>query len=427
MTTAVIAAAAALVAQQPLQGQALLDDLSRRAVKFFWETPNPRTHFSLDRAPNFDDSATSNGEISSIASTGYALAACAVGAKRGWIRKDEALERARDTLRQVYAKSAHKNGWFFHFVDWQTGKRVWNCEASTIDTSLFLNGALVAQTYFKDKEFDALFKKIADRIDWKWMLTDGGAKPDSVHFTMGWRPEEGFLGARWDSFNELMHLELIAYTLWPEMPVKSWETWKRPVVEYAGYKLLAGGPLFLHQMAQGFYDFAGRRDRLGFDYWVDSRNATLAQIAFCKANPGKFVGYSDKVWGLSACDNPDGYNANGAPVWVTDNGTLAPACATASVLFTPKESLEATEAIVKQYPKTYGIYGFTTGFNPSRKWQSPDVIGIDIGQLMLNIENAKDGTFHKLVMADPRVQAAFAKIGLNKTSEGPPESRPLKR
>ncbi len=419
MLTTLIAISTLASPPQSLSGQALLDDLSRRAFDYFWETPNPRTHFALDRAPNFPGEKQSNAGVSSIASTGYELAACAVGANRGWVGREAALRRAKDILRHVYSTSQQDHGWFYHFIDWETGRRDWNCEVSSIDTSLFLNGALVAQTWFKNKEYDVLFKRITDRIDWKWMLTDDGKKPHEDHFSMGYHPEKGFIEARWDSFNELIHLELVAYTLWPDMPISSWSTWKRPVVHYSGLDFFVGGPLFLHQMSQGFYDLSGRRDKLGYDYWVESRNATLAQIAYCTQNPKHFVGYGSDIWGLSACDNKDGYRANGAPGWIDDNGTLAPACAAASVLFTPKESLAAAEAILEQYPWTYGRYGFTTGFNPGQKWRSPDVIGIDLGQMMLNIENARDGALHKAVMSDPRVKAAFAKIGLDKTDEGP--------
>ena len=79
----------------------------------------------------------------------------------------------------------------------------------------------------------------------------------------------------------------------------------------------------------------------------------------------------------------------------------------------------------EKYPESYGTYGFTTGLNPSKKWRSDYVIGIDLGQVMLNIENARDNAPHKWMMSQPRVKRAFKKIGLNVTHEGPLDRRSM--
>lgn len=426
MTTLLALAAMALQSGSPLHGEALLDDVSHRAFNFFWkESPAPY-YFTKDRAPNFPGKVPKEKTPASIAAIGYAMSAYAIGAHRHWVSKEEALERARVTVRNVLDKAPAYKGWYYHFFDPANGERMWNCEVSTIDTSLFINGLMMAEGYFKDKRLTALANEVYSRIDWTFMLTNNGKMPSEKFFTMGYTPEHDFINARWGDYNELMHLYIAAYALWDKMPVESWARWDRNPKEYKGFHFFRGGPLFLHQMSQGFYDFRDRRDRLGYDYWVGSRNATLAQRAYCAENPGHFKGYSESIWGLSACDNPQGYGGNGAPVDVNDNGTLAPVCATASVIFTPKESTEATEAFVAQYPESYGIYGFSTGINPNENWQSQDVIGIDIGQAMLNIENHRDGSPHRWMMSQPRVQRALAIIGLRKTSEGPSEKRPLR-
>lgn len=414
------------VAQQPLKGQALLDDLSKRSVRFFWEQSDPGTGLTRDRGPNTKGGKENNADISSIASTGYALAAYAIGAERGWLERKPALDRARLTLNTVLTKLEGTRGWYYHFVDWKTGKREWSCELSSIDSSLLFAGMLLAERGFQDAEYSALAQKVMDRVDWKFMLTDGGAKPDSLLFNMGWKPESGFLDSRWESYCEHIFLYILAYGYYKDMPAGSWEAWKRPPVEYKGMNLLTGGPLFMHQMSQGFFDLKNYRDGLGYDYFVEARNATLANRAYCIENPQKMEGYGPNIWGLSACDIPDGYGAQGAPGWISDNGTLAPAAAAASVLFTPNESIAAAEAFVAKFPESYGQYGFTTGLNPTKKWQSPDVIGIDIGQMMLNIENARDGLPNRWMMANPRFQEAYRKIGLKKTDEGPWEKRPLR-
>ena len=184
---------------------------------------------------------------------------------------------------------------------------------------------------------------------------------------------------------------------------------------------MAAGPL-----TQGFFDFRNYRDKLGYDYFVEARNATLGNRAYCIDNPKKFKGYAPDIWGLSACDIPDGYSAQGAPGWIDDNGTLAPAAAVASVPFTPKESLAAALAFKGKFPQSYGQYGFATGINPTKDWVSPDVIGIDLGQMLLSIENHRDGLPHRWMMGSPTTQHAYRRIGLHKTEEGLVGSRPLR-
>jgi hypothetical protein len=408
-----------------LKGRALLDDVSHRAFNYFWEqSPNTLT---LDRAPNYPGAPKKpdNDNPASIAAVGYALCACAVGAHNHWVPQKIALQRAIKTARTVYEKAPSKKGWFYHWINPKVFQIMWGSEVSTIDSSLYLNGLLMAEGYFKDPELTRIANKTYERIDWNYFLTDGGRQPKREFFSMGYHDKDGFINATWHDFNELIHLEILAYTLWDKMPLASWNNWERNPVEYKGFHFLRGGSLFLHQMSAGFYDFRNRRDRLGYDYWVDGRNATLAQIAYCNENPKHQGGYGGDIWGLSACDIPNGYTANGAPVDVEDTGTLAPAAAAASALFTPNESIRAAEAFVTKYPESYGTYGFTTGIHPGKNWRSDFALGIDLGQVMLNIENFKDNSPHKWVMSQPRVEKAFNKIGLRVTHEGPTDSRKL--
>jgi hypothetical protein len=179
-------------------------------------------------------------------------------------------------------------------------------------------------------------------------------------------------------------------------------------------------------MSQIFFDFKNKRDVLGIDYWANSRVVTLLQRRYGKENPKRFKGYSDTLWGLSACDIPTGYGAQGFPGWGDDNGTLAPPAAIASVMFTPTESIQAAESFLKTYPKCYGRYGFAGGINATKDWIAPYAIGIDIGQMMLGIENARDGLPNRLFMQHPLVKRGMERAGFKVTQEGPTEARKVK-
>src|SRR5579863_9322640 len=176
-----------------------LDDLSRRAVRYFLEQADSQTGLILDRARCCGDRVTGPAaNAASIAATGFGLTALAIAADRKWIREADALERARKTLRFFFNHAENQRGWFYHFMDATTGERVWNCEVSSIDTALLLAGILTVRERFQDPEISWLASRIYRRVDFPWMLHG-----DSNLLSHGWTPETGFLKNRWDRFSEL--------------------------------------------------------------------------------------------------------------------------------------------------------------------------------------------------------------------------------
>src|SRR5579872_7270091 len=276
----------------------LLDEVEHRAFRFFWECADANTGLVNDRAANF---RADDHTIASIASTGYGLAALPIAVKRGWVTRAAAEQRATITLRFLRDKMPEVHGWYYHFVDRATGERVWNCELSSIDTALLLVGALTCGQYFRGTEVERLADAIYDRVDWTWMRTDGGTQPDKLTLSMGWRPEKGFLPNEWDHYCELMLLYLLGLgSRRDPLPAASWAAWQRNVVEYGGRKTLAGGPIFMHQMAHAYYDFHDCRDGLGWDYRVSSVEATHINRQYCLDRAGTRKTYAPNVWGLNA-------------------------------------------------------------------------------------------------------------------------------
>jgi hypothetical protein len=154
------------------------------------------------------------------------------------------------------------------------------------------------------------------------------------------------------------------------------------------------------------------RDRQGYNYWFATQQATLANRANCIENPNGFKGYGPNFWGLSASDTPDGYSAKGAYPSKEDNGTITPTSAIASMPYTPNESLAAAEDMYKKHHDAYGRYGFSNGINPSRNWNGPDVIGIDLGMMLLGVEDYRTGLPWKLSMSHPMVKRGYERAGL---------------
>lgn len=389
----------------------LLALVQRKAFDYFWFEAHPKTGLVKDRAGNArgDDYA-----VASIAATGFGLAALAVGVERGWVERASGEERALRTLRFIHQHLAHEHGWFYHFIDWKTGQRVWNCEVSSIDSALFIAGALLAGQCFGG-EIQAEAQALYARMDFHWMLTDGGARPDERLIGHGWKPESGFLKSRWDQYSEHLLLNLLALGS-PTHPVPEtcWDAWERNQGEYAGHKTFACGPLFTHQYSQAFVDFRGQRDRLGHDYFDSAVQATLANRQFCIDQAGRWKTYGPNVWGLSACDKPGGgYEAYGAPPGrIVQDGTVAPWATVAAITATPELALEAIGHMHNQYgARLWGRYGFSNGFNVDRDWFAADVIGIDLGAALLLIENHQTGFVWRQFMAIPHIQQAMHKAG----------------
>lgn len=379
-----------------------LDDVSSRAVRYFWEQADPQTGLILDRARSSGERVRGGAaNVASIAATGFGLTALVVGSDRNWIHEAEAIERARKTLRFFNDHAAHERGWFYHFMNASTGERAYQCEVSSIDTALLLAGIVTAGERFRDPEISSLAAAIYDRVDFKWML-DG----DSNLLSHGWTPEAGFLKFRWDRFCELPLLYLLAIgARWP-IPASAWYAWQRPTVSYAGFTWVNGPPpLFAQQYPQAWVDLRSMRDGApsDVDYFQNSVTATRAHRAFCLNLAPKFPkSYSANVWGITASDSAGGYAA-----WRVD-GTVVPCAAGGSLMFAPDICVPALRTMQERFgDKTWGRYGFCDAFNPTTGWVDTDVLGIDQGIILLSAENLRGGKVWSWFMRNPAIPKAL--------------------
>ena len=94
---------------------------------------------------------TRRGSPASIAAVGFALTAYPIAVERKYMRRAEAIKRTLTTLRFFHDAPQGKqrdatgyHGFYYHFLDMNTGRRAGNCEISTIDTTYLLAGALTA-------------------------------------------------------------------------------------------------------------------------------------------------------------------------------------------------------------------------------------------------------------------------------------------
>ena len=432
---------------------ALADTVAERTFRWFWETTDSTTGLAHDRWPTRD--------FSSVASIGFALTAYPIGAEREWITRTQAAARTLTTLRYLWllpqglnrVNTSGYQGFFYHFLRYQNGRRFREVELSTVDTSLLLGGVLFAQSYYVGSDgTEVAIRAYADsiyrRVDWRW------ASVRAPLVSMGWRPESGFIDADWKGYNEAMIVYILGLGS-PTYPldVKSWAAWSSTNVwrSYRGQTHANFSPLFGHQYSHVWIDFRGIQDpwirAKGIDWFENSRRATLSQRQYAIDNPRGFTGYGANIWGLSASDGPTDSTVtiNGRAVqmhtyWARgvsddgdpggserDDGTVTPTAAIGSLPFAPEVVFPAMVAMRERNDRRlFGRYGFHDSFNPSVTmsfapemgsidptlgWVAGDQLGIDQGPIVAMIENYRSGLVWKTMRTNPYIVTGLRRAG----------------
>jgi hypothetical protein len=394
-----------------------LDYIQEVNFDYFWYLANPSNGLVPDR------SAT--GSACSIAAVGFGLTSIAIGIDHGWISRTQGVARVLTTLNTFFQGPQGTNvlgtigykGWFYHFLDMNTAVRA-SAELSSIDTVLLLAGVLDAKQYFNGSNPDeAAIRTTADaifnRVDWNWM-----ARGSNV-VSMGWFPGSGFISSDWIGYDEAMILYCLGLgTATNPLPDSAWQAWTSGYTwaTYYGYSYVPFAPLFGHQYSHCWVDFRHIGDAYmnshNSTYFENSRRASLAQRAYCIANPLNHIGYNGTVWGLTACDGPSGYSAHGAPPAEGDDGTIAPTAAGGSIAFTPEYSLPTLRYFYTNYrPRIWTAFGFRDAFNLGAQWVGPDELGIDQGPIVIMIENYRTQKVWRRFMQNDVVQRGLQRAG----------------
>ena len=406
-------------ARDPLKSDKMTDEefldlVERRAFDFFWYETTPTNGLTRDRGRSFDSSE--DAVIASVAAVGFGLTAYVIGAERGWVTRDAAVERVRTTLKTFADGPVINNhGFFPHFVNMYSGVMESWSEISTIDTALLLAGMITAMEYFNDSEITAMGRKIFDRVDWVW---GKGGHPYFV--THGVGPDGRILDARWGSATEgiLIYLLGMGSTTHP-LEGASWEASDKHTEEYETFRFVCEygfQSIFRYQYPALWYDFRGRTDRAGVDYFENATVATLAMRHYCIQQADKFpYSYGPDSWGQGASDGPgDGYMIYGFPPgnpYSPIDGTVIPYTVAGSLPFLPMHSLRALRRMYDEHHESWGKYGFSDAFNPTLSFVTRDTLGLDQGTILLGIENYRSSLVWDLFMKNEWIKKSTAKIG----------------
>jgi hypothetical protein len=436
----------------PPIGPAELEKLQRETFGYFVKETNLSNGLIADK--------TQPGSPSSIAAVGLALSSYPVGVVRGFMSRADAVRRTLATLRffdtsvqGTEVDATGYKGFYYHFLDMNSGRRVWECELSTVDTAFLLAGMLTAAAFFLDDNDDEhelreLADKLYRRADWVWAQNGG------VTVCQGWRPESGFLSYRWQGYDEAMFLYLLGLgsPTYP-LPAESYAAWTSSYQwrRIYGHELLYSGPLFTHQISHLWFDLRGLRDEYmrgkNSDYFENSRRATYVQQCYAIDNPRGFSDYGATCWGISASDGPGpdiieiggqqrrffDYVARGVPDG-PDDGTIAPWAVVASLPFAPEVVLPTLDYFINHVNlKTEDRCGFKATFNPTHPdrsknpfgWVSPWQFGLNQGPIVLMIENYRSGLLWRLMRSSAYVTCGLRRAGfIGGWLDGPDGGRP---
>ncbi len=410
----------------------LMERELRGCFDFFWKEWNADPQSPTYGMTNVDYVGMNKYSPIAIEEQGFYFAAIIIGVERGWITREEGEKRILITLRSL-AKLERIRGFWYHFIDQDSGKRGWrdskNVELSNASTGTMLLGALAASEYFGG-EIESRTQRMYAEMDWKWFTN-----PRTKHPYLACYPkdlpskvppgitEEGMFGG-WSAYAEHIFLYLLAagspnpdYSTGAD----SYYAMRTPKGSYKGEEFIfcGTGSAFTYQWTHAFIDFRNLRDKLGRNWFENSRHAALAARRYAIDNAHRIKGLGPNSWGMSACISPTtGYSGqygshpigHGHPL--LEDGTVAPYGALSFLPFTPKESIEALEymyripGLVGKYG-LYDAYSYQTKAKGDQPWIAESYLGIDKGLVLLMFENYSTQLIWKLLHQNNHIRKGF--------------------
>jgi hypothetical protein len=420
--TGAVAPRSSPAALAALPDDELIEVVQRQTCKFFWEGAHPVSGLILDRCKV---RANPLNDKVAVGGSGFGIMALIVAVERGWITREAAVERLLRMLETLIAARCY-HGAFPHFMHGATGETIpfWRKEdaGDLVETSFLCMGLLCARQYFqRDTPGERTIRwqsgMFYEEVEWNW-YTQGGREVLYWHWSPynGWAMDHEIRG-----WNECLVTYVLAagarrYAIDPVVYHNGFAAGRGFLNGKSYYDITLplgmeyGGPLYFTHYSFLGLDPRGLQDRYA-DYWDLNVRHVQINRAHCIANPGKFKGYGESCWGITASDDPDGYVPH-APD--NDTGTIAPTAALASLPYAPRESLQALRYFLTQHEeRVWGRYGFVDAFCESRNWYADSYIAIDQGPIVVMMENHRTGLLWKLFMSVPEVQTGLRRLGFS--------------
>ncbi|MFO7370896.1 MAG: glucoamylase family protein [Bacteroidales bacterium] len=399
----------------------LLTLVQRKTFDYFWIHGHPVSGLARERY--------GSGDIVTSGGSGFGIMALIVGIERGFISRQQGLERLT-TMVNFLAKSSTDrfHGAFPHWMNGSTGKVIpfgtKDNGGDLVETAFLMQGLLTAKQYFNSgpAEETALcdtIQKLWETVEWDW-YRNGGQNKLFWH----WSPNYGWeINMPVQGWNEALMVYVLAAAS-PTHPVPKTvydQGWARdgayPMINgNSFYNVLLplgenyGGPMFF-----AHYSFLGLDPRNLNDqyanYWQQNVAHARINYEYCKTNPRNYPYYGSDCWGLTASDIPNSYSASSP---TNDKGVIAPTAAIASIPYVPEAGMDALKFFYYVLgDRMWGQYGFYDAFSLKEQWFASSYIAIDQGPIVCMIENYRTGLLWDLFMTNHDITSGLTLLGFS--------------
>jgi hypothetical protein len=412
-----------------ISNDSLLTLVEYKTFQYFWDGAEPTSGAARERYHSDNVYPENDKHIVTSGGTGFGVMAILVGIERGFITRQQGVERL-SKLVDWLGNADRFHGVWPHWLNGETGKvkpfSPNDDGGDLVETSYLAQGLICAREYFKDGSAEE--KALAEKIDtlWKGIEYDWHRQNGKNVLYWHWSPNHAWaMNFPVEGYNEC----LILYVMGAASPTHGvpaevyHDGWARkggikndPAHEQYGYHLdlrhngaqQFGGPLFWSHYSFLGLDPHGLKDAYA-DYWTHNKNHTLINYQYCVENPKKFKGYGENCWGLTASYSVKGYAAHSPN---EDMGVISPTAALSSMPYTPEQSMKALRYFYDDLGgKIFGEFGFYDAFSEQDDWYPKRYLAIDQGPAVVMIENYRSGLLWKLFMAAPDVQAGLKTLG----------------
>lgn len=412
-----------------LTDEQLLDTVQYYTFQYFWDGAEPNSGLARERYHIDGVYPENDKHIITTGGGGFGVMAILVGIERKFITREQGLERFEKIV-SFLEKADRFQGVWPHWLDGETGRvkpfSKFDDGADLVETAFLVQGLITVREYFaggNERE-----KQLVDRIDklWREVQWNFHQKDGEKVLYWHWSPNVGWkMNFAVTGYNEclIMYVLGAASPTHPIDPAAYHEGWARNggIVgnhEKYGYTLKLnhngaleqGGPLFWSHYSYLGLDPRNLTDQYA-NYWEHNVAHTMINYKHCVENPGKFKGYGENCWGLTASYSVNGYNAH---MPSNDLGVISPTAALSSMPYSPKESMAAIRHFYENLgDKLFGPYGFYDAFSETENWWPQKYLAIDQGPAVVMIENYRSGLLWDLFMKNEDVKSGLKKLGFH--------------
>jgi len=422
---------------RPMSDDELLSMVQEACFRYYWEKAHPDAGLALENVPGDEN-------LVALGASGFGVMALITAVARGFVSREAAVGRLLQII-QFLENADRFHGVWPHYLDGRTGKVIpvfgrYDNGGDLVETAFMTQGLLTARQFFSSEDdaetqIRSRITNLWEAVEWDWFRQSA----ESGFLYWHWSPDYGWhIGHPLIGWNETLIAYLLAiaspthpvpasmyYTGWASSSETARcyrQTWGKTTHgdryknsnTYYGFLLPVGvgtgGPLFFTHYSFLGFDPRNKRDRFA-DYFENNRALARINQAYCIENPGKYLGYSENFWGLTASHDHTGYLAH-EPSPRADNGTITPTGAVSAFPYTPEASMAALKHFYfDQGDKMWGIYGFRDAYNPTVNYISNIYMGLNQAPITVMIENYRSGLLWNLFMANPEIRVMLDRIG----------------